>query len=121
VKVALGIENPATSPQVLLTVRDEGPGVPRDALQNIFSPFFRIKGLGRQSQGNGLGLADALEAIRLHHGTIVAANLVPRGLELASGCPRRPPPQSNRLIVGSPWYTRFQTSCISAPAVNQCP
>src|SRR6266436_4037245 len=29
VKVALGIANPATSPQVLLTVRDEGPGVPR--------------------------------------------------------------------------------------------
>src|SRR6266404_116929 len=82
VKVALGIDNPA-SPQVLLTVRDEGPGVPRNALQNIFSPFFRINGPGRQSQGNGLGLAIALEAVRLHHGTIVASNLDPTGLEIS--------------------------------------
>jgi signal transduction histidine kinase len=87
VKVALGIENPATSAQVLLTVRDEGPGVPGDALQNIFSPFFRINGPGRQSQGNGLGLAIALEAIRLHHGTIVASNLVPTGLEISVRLP----------------------------------
>jgi two-component system, OmpR family, sensor histidine kinase CpxA len=87
VKVALGIENPASSAEVLLTVRDEGPGVPGDALQNIFSPFFRINGPVRQSQGNGLGLAIALEAIRLHHGTIVASNLVPTGLEISVRLP----------------------------------
>jgi len=87
VKVALGIANPATSPQVLLTVRDEGPGVPRDALQNIFSPFFRLNGPGRQSQGNGLGLAIALEAIRLHHGSITASNLHPEGLEISVRLP----------------------------------
>ena len=91
VKVALGIEDPATSAEVLLTVRDEGPGVPKDALQNIFSPFFRINGLARQSQGNGLGLAIALEAIRLHHGTIVASNLVPTGLEISVRLPASRP------------------------------
>ena len=91
VKVALEIENPATSPQVLLTVRDEGPGVPKDALQNIFSPFFRINGPRRQSQGNGLGLAIALEAVRLHHGTIVASNLDPTGLEIGVRLPTRVP------------------------------
>jgi len=90
VKVALGIDNPA-SPQVLLTVRDEGPGVPRNALQNIFSPFFRINGPGRQSQGNGLGLAIALEAVRLHHGTIVASNLDPTGLEISVRLPASRP------------------------------
>jgi len=87
VKVALGIDSPATSPQVLLTVRDEGPGVPGDALQNIFRPFFRINGPGRQSQGNGLGLAIALEAVRLHHGTIIASNLDPIGLEISVRLP----------------------------------
>ena len=90
VKVALGIDNPA-SPQVLLTVRDEGPGVPRNALQNIFSPFFRINGPGRQSQGNGLGLAIALEAVRLLHGTIVASNLDPTGLEISVRLPASRP------------------------------
>src|SRR6266404_4400008 len=95
VKVALGIDNPATSPQVLLTVRDEGPGVPRDALQNIFSPFFRINGPARQNQGNGLGLAIALEAVRLHHGTIAASNLDPRGLEISIRLPTHVPSQDN--------------------------
>jgi len=95
VKVALGINNPATNPQVLLTIRDEGPGVPRDALQNIFSPFFRINGPGRRSQGNGLGLAIALEAVRLHHGTIVASNLDPTGLEINLRLPTRVPSQSD--------------------------
>jgi two-component system sensor histidine kinase CpxA len=91
VRVALEIENPATSPQVLLTVRDEGPGVPRDALQNIFSPFFRINGLRKQNQGNGLGLAIAIEAVRLHHGTIVASNLDPPGLQISIRLPTHVP------------------------------
>src|ERR1700704_1617371 len=34
VKVVLGIDNAAASPQVILTVCEEGPGVPHDALQN---------------------------------------------------------------------------------------
>ncbi len=95
VKVALGTSNLATDPQVLLTIRDEGPGVPRDALQNIFSPFFRINGPGRQQQGNGLGLAIALEAVRLHHGTIVASNLDPTGLEISLRLPTRVPSQGD--------------------------
>jgi two-component system sensor histidine kinase CpxA len=87
VKVALRIDNAASSPQVILTVCDEGPGVPKDSLQNIFSPFFRINGSGRQSEGNGLGLAIALEAIRLHHGSITASNLSPNGLEISVRLP----------------------------------
>jgi signal transduction histidine kinase len=91
VKVALGIDNGASSPQVILTVCDEGPGVPNDALQNIFSPFFRINEPKRQSEGNGLGLAIALEAIRLHHGSITASNLSPRGLEISVRMPATDP------------------------------
>jgi len=83
VKVALGIDNAASGPQVILTVRDEGPGVPKDALQNIFRPFFRTNGTERQSEGNGLGLAIAREAVRLHHGSITASNLSPKGLEIS--------------------------------------
>src|SRR6266404_3390388 len=83
VQVARGIDNAASGPQVILTVRDEGPGVPKDALQNIFLPFFRTNGPERQSEGNGLGLAIAHEAIRLHHGSITASNLSPKGLEIS--------------------------------------
>ncbi len=87
VNVALGIDNAASSRHVFLTVRDQGPGVPKDALQNIFSPFFRINGPGRRKEGNGLGLAIALEAIRLHYGSITASNLNPEGLEISVRLP----------------------------------
>jgi signal transduction histidine kinase len=87
VNVALDVDNTASSRQVFLTVRDQGPGVPKDALQNIFSPFFRINGPGRREEGNGLGLAIALEAIRLHHGSITASNLNPEGLEISVRLP----------------------------------
>jgi signal transduction histidine kinase len=87
VNVALGIDNAASSRHVFLTVRDQGPGVPKDALQNIFGPFFRINGPGRRKEGNGLGLAIALEAIRLHHGSITASNLNPEGLEISVRLP----------------------------------
>lgn len=91
VRVALGIDNGASSPQVILTVCDEGPGVPNDALQNIFRPFFRINGPEKKSEGNGLGLAIALEAIRLHHGSIAASNLNPKGLEISVRLPATDP------------------------------
>jgi two-component system sensor histidine kinase CpxA len=87
VKVVLGMDNAAASPAVILRVCDEGPGVPNDALQNIFRPFFRIDGPERQSEGNGLGLAIAQEAIRLHDGSITASNLNPEGLEISVRLP----------------------------------
>ncbi len=87
VNVALGVDNTASVRQVFLTVRDQGPGVPKDALQNIFSPFFRINGSGGRKEGNGLGLAIALEAIRLHHGSVTASNLNPEGLEISVRLP----------------------------------
>jgi signal transduction histidine kinase len=91
VKVALAMDNAATSRQVVLTVCDEGPGVPKDALRNIFTPFFRINGLDRRKEGNGLGLAIALEAVRLHHGSITASNLNPEGLEISVRLPASDP------------------------------
>jgi len=91
VKVALGINNAGSGAQVILTVCDEGPGVPHDALHNIFSPFFRLNGPARPSEGNGLGLTIALEAIRLHHGSITASNLSPKGLEISVRLPTSDP------------------------------
>jgi signal transduction histidine kinase len=66
----------------LLFVRDRGPGVPEDSLEAIFQPFYRISRDADASSGNGLGLAIAAEAIRLHRGKIHAANLSPAGLEV---------------------------------------
>jgi len=52
-----------------------------------FKPFYRISGDTQGTDGNGLGLAIALEAIRLHRGTISATNLRPTGLEITIRLP----------------------------------
>jgi signal transduction histidine kinase len=86
VEVILKTEKPTPSPQAVLLVRDHGPGVPGESLQEIFQPFFRVKENNnadpRAQNGTGLGLAIALEAIRQHRGTIIASNANPIGLEV---------------------------------------
>jgi two-component system sensor histidine kinase CpxA len=82
VQIILEVDRSGREPLALLSVRDHGPGVPEEALQKIFQPFYRVTGNGEATGGNGLGLAIASEAIRLHSGTIRAENLRPSGLEI---------------------------------------
>ena len=66
---------------LVLEVRDHGPGVPEDALQRIFRPFYRLD-LSRQRStgGYGVGLAITERAVRLHGGWVKAVNAVEGGL-----------------------------------------
>jgi two-component system sensor histidine kinase CpxA len=85
VEVILKAKKTSPSAQAVLSVRDYGPGVPGEFLQQIFQPFFRVKEPNsdpRATKGAGLGLAIALEAIRQHRGTIIASNASPIGLEV---------------------------------------
>jgi len=82
VQIVLNVDRNAPEPLAFLSIRDHGPGVPEGSLQAIFQPFYRINGDGEVTGGNGLGLAIASEAIRLHRGTIRAENLRPTGLEI---------------------------------------
>ncbi|MEG9438381.1 HAMP domain-containing protein [Edaphobacter sp. HDX4] len=82
VQIVLGLDRDTSGVQALLTVRDHGPGVPEESLQAIFEPFFRIPGDANSIGGNGLGLAIAFEAVRLHGGTLHAVNLHTTGLEV---------------------------------------
>jgi signal transduction histidine kinase len=64
-----------------ISVRDHGAGVPEDAVADIFRPFYRVEeARDRQTGGTGLGLAIAARAVRLHDGTITAANAPDGGL-----------------------------------------
>ena len=79
------IERMSADSRDVFLVRDYGPGVPGELLQQIFQPFFRVKEPDRnprENNGTGLGLAIALEAIRQHRGSIIAANANPIGLEV---------------------------------------
>lgn len=67
----------------VIRVLDSGPGVPNDALEKIFQPFYRLDDArNRQTGGAGLGLSIADRAVRLHGGQVRASNRPEGGLEV---------------------------------------
>lgn len=59
---------------VVLTVSDDGSGVPPDQVEKIFQRFYRVQDArDRDSGGTGLGLAIARETVEAHRGTISVA------------------------------------------------
>jgi signal transduction histidine kinase len=64
-----------------ITVEDDGPGIPEDQMQQVFSPFVRIDAArGEETGGIGLGLAIARSIVRGHGGDISVENRKEGGL-----------------------------------------
>jgi PAS domain S-box-containing protein len=73
--------------QVILTVTDEGIGVPLEDQARLFEPFHRAKNVGAIS-GNGLGLAIAKQAAEAHKGTIAIESQLEQGTKVQVNLPR---------------------------------
>jgi two-component system sensor histidine kinase KdpD len=71
---AIRIEAHQAEHRVLLTVADEGAGIPPDALPHIFDKFYRAKAADRRVAGTGLGLAVARGFVEAFGGALDAAN-----------------------------------------------
>ncbi|MGD1859183.1 MAG: ATP-binding protein [Leptolyngbyaceae cyanobacterium] len=70
----------SVSPQLLLTVRDQGRGIPEDKLNLIFERFQQVDVSDtRQKGGTGLGLAICHQIVRQHQGRIWAESCVGNG------------------------------------------
>ena len=59
----------------MMTIDDNGPGIPASERNNVFKPFYRIdnsRNLDKKtlSGGSGLGLAIAMDAVTSHGGRI---------------------------------------------------
>ena len=57
--------------RALITIEDDGPGIPEDQYKNVFKPFFRLdKSRSLNKSGVGLGLAIVEDIINSHGGNI---------------------------------------------------
>ena len=83
VDIELASQETSHGPEAVLRVNDSGPGVPPDALEKLFEPFYRLDDArGRLTGGAGLGLAITERAVRFHSGRVCARNRPEGGLQV---------------------------------------
>jgi signal transduction histidine kinase len=76
--------------ELVIRVRDEGPGIPPAELERVFEPFYRRESSrNRDSGGTGLGLTIARDIAQAHGGTLTLENRPGGGLEALLVLPRR--------------------------------
>jgi len=71
--------------EVVVTVSDDGPGIPEKNLNRIFDPFFSTKDVG---EGTGLGLCVTRGIVRVHRGDIQIENHDAGGTQVRVILPR---------------------------------
>lgn len=71
---------------LVITVADEGAGVPEAELEAIFQPFMRSSN-SQAKDGYGVGLAIAKQIVEAHGGKMTAKNLHPHGFEMRFDLP----------------------------------
>lgn len=79
----------AVGQQIVLTVEDDGPGVPEEALPKLFDVFYRSDPARKHpNQGSGLGLAIVSKSVERMGGHIRAENRPEGGLRMTLVLPR---------------------------------
>lgn len=62
-------------PHILITIADDGPGIPAEILPQVFNPFFTAN----KEVGTGLGLAICRQIVQSHFGALTIENAKPHG------------------------------------------
>jgi two-component system, OmpR family, sensor histidine kinase CpxA len=89
--VQIHLEKSSRGDEAVVRVSDCGEGVPPDALEKLFRPFYRLDDArGRQTGGVGLGLAITERAVRFHGGRVSATNRAEGGLIVEIHLPLMP-------------------------------
>lgn len=79
----------ATGVEAIITVDDDGPGIPPERLEEVFEPFVRLETSRNQDTGGvGLGLSTARSIVRRHGGDLTLANRLEGGLRATIRLPR---------------------------------
>ncbi len=78
-----------TGDYVRITVDDDGPGVPDEAIPKLFDVFYRSDpSRNNPNKGSGLGLAITAKILERFGGKIFAENLQPHGLRVVMEIPK---------------------------------
>ena len=84
--VSLKILSDADS--IFLTIKDQGVGIPKEELKNIFEPFFRASNV-RAIEGFGFGLPLAYRIIKMHSGEIRVLSQIEKGTIVKISLPNK--------------------------------
>lgn len=91
--------------QVVVTITDSGPGIPKEIQDRIFEPFVTTKDIG---SGKGLGLSIAKGAVLAHKGNIQITNKENQGTTASFSLPVKPSsaaPQPDAPLIDMGRYT----------------
>lgn len=87
---------------VIVSVRDEGPGIPQDAMTRLFQKFYRVDTPAtRRVGGTGLGLAIAKAIVEQHGGQIRVDSKVGTGSTFAFTLPSAPSDYNKNACAGT--------------------
>lgn len=79
----------ANEQRVRIAVRDQGPGIPREALPRLFERFYRIDASrSRDAGGTGLGLAIVKHIMGVHGGRVLVESALGEGSTFTLDLPR---------------------------------
>jgi two-component system, OmpR family, osmolarity sensor histidine kinase EnvZ len=81
------IASKVTAEYVVISVFDNGPGIPTSHLEKLLRPFERLDTARSNAGGSGLGLAIADRIAKLHHGKLELTNRPEGGLEARLSIP----------------------------------
>jgi len=75
-KPQVKISTRKTANEIIISVKDNGPGIPEAIREKIFQPFFTTKPSGK---GTGLGLSLSYDIIKAHEGDLKVESIVGQG------------------------------------------
>ena len=90
---ALEIAAEAGDRQVVILIRDKGPGIPKKDIERVFEKFYRRDSVRQRVPGSGLGLYIAREIARAHGGALTVESTPGEGAEfrMTLPAPEEPP------------------------------
>jgi two-component system phosphate regulon sensor histidine kinase PhoR len=89
--ITLGQNDPGNG-QLQIFVKDNGPGIPPEAIDRIFERFYRVdRARSRETGGTGLGLAIVKHIVAAHGGQVWVESKLDHGSTFYFTIPREPP------------------------------